>query len=235
MGREEAAKVFDTAKISLEEFRTNGASIVTNDKLVVRVGGQYYPWAAAAPLVLGMLAFGQVVFREIQGAIPVEKLDPSPVGALVTTGSGGWKLWPFPLRRPKTPERSEAAPLVSREALMVAAGAGVDSTLMNDLVSQSDYYLRTRKHKVRSIIPTSQMLASMNLKEGCNRITFTFFTRVLGRQQVGSNYLKHELFEFLNASFIACCILGDTKRIMHSKFEYSSKLRSLHPLQRWKS
>ena len=197
MGSEEAQKAFNSAKICVADFRVNGASIVTNDKLVVRVGGQYYPWTAASPVVLGMLAFGQVTSQEIQGAIQVEKPDPSPsskdVGALVTTGSGGWKLWPFPLRRPKTPERSGSAPLVSREALLVAAGAGVDSALMNNLVSQNDYYLRSRKHKVRSFLPTSQMLASMNLKEGSNRITFTFCTRVLGRQQVNYEHDKHKL------------------------------------------
>ena len=196
MGSEEAQKAFNSAKISVADFRVNGASIVTNDKLVVRVGGQYYPWISASPLVLGMLAFGQVTSQEIQGAIQVEKPDPSPsskdVGALVTTGSGGWKLWPFPLRRPKTPERSGSAPLVSREALLVAAGAGVDSALMNNLVSQRDYYLRSRKHKVRSFLPTSQMLASMNLKEGSNRITFKFITRVLGQQQVKYPHDEHK-------------------------------------------
>lgn len=188
MGSEEALKAFNSAKISVGDFRMNGASIVTNDKLIVRVGGQYYPWIAASPLVLGMLAFGQVTSEEIQGAIQVEKPDPSPsskdVSALESTGSGGWKLWPFPLRRPKTPEGSESTASVSGKDVLVGAGAGVDSALMNNLVSQSEYYLRSRKHKVRSFLPTSQMLASMNLKEGSNRITFTFFTRVLGRQQV---------------------------------------------------
>jgi phosphatidate phosphatase LPIN len=140
------------------------------------------------PVVLGMLSFEQVVTDNTQGDIPAEELNPSPdkkeVGALITAGSGGWKLWPFPLRRSKTPEMNGSAPLISREALMVAANAGVGSALVNDLVSEGDYYLRSRKNKVRSFLPTSQMLSSMNLKEGSNRITFTFFTRVLGKQQV---------------------------------------------------
>jgi hypothetical protein len=53
------------------------------------------------------------------------------------------------------------------------------------LLCQEGYYERPRKSKVQTIIPTSQMLAQMNLKEGSNRITFTFFTRMLGKQQVG--------------------------------------------------
>lgn len=140
------------------------------------------------PVVQGLLAFEQVSTDHSQGDIRAEKPNPSPdkkeVGALITAGSGGWKLWPFPLRRPKTPEMNGSAPVIAREALMVAAKAGVDSALVNNLVSESDYYLRLRKNKVRSFLPTSQMLSSMNLKEGSNRITFTFFTRVLGKQQV---------------------------------------------------
>ncbi|KAG0595957.1 hypothetical protein M758_UG212300 [Ceratodon purpureus] len=139
------------------------------------------------PVVLGMLSFEQVTDNS-QGDIPAEELSSSPdkkeVGALITAGSGGWKLWPFPLRRSKTPEMNGSAPVISRESLMAAASAGVDSALVNKLVLEGDYYLRPRKNKVRSFLPTSQMLSSMNLKEGSNRITFTFFTRVLGKQQV---------------------------------------------------
>ena len=138
------------------------------------------------PLVLGMVAFEQVT-DNTQGDTPVEKPDPSPakkeVGALITA-SGGWNLWPFPLRRPRNPEINGSAPVLSREALIVAGKAAVDSALVNNLVSERDYYLRSRKNKVRSFLPTSQMLSTMNLKEGSNRITFTFYTRVLGRQQV---------------------------------------------------
>uniref|UniRef100_A0A0D9WHD8 LNS2/PITP domain-containing protein n=1 Tax=Leersia perrieri TaxID=77586 RepID=A0A0D9WHD8_9ORYZ len=41
-----------------------------------------------------------------------------------------------------------------------------------------------RKQFVRTLIPTSEQVASLNLKEGQNIITFSFSTRVLGRQQV---------------------------------------------------
>ncbi|CAK9872843.1 unnamed protein product [Sphagnum jensenii] len=51
-------------------------------------------------------------------------------------------------------------------------------------VLQSKYYKHPPKDQVHTFIPSSEMLSLMNLKEGRNRITFTFFTRVLGRQQV---------------------------------------------------
>ncbi|CAK9263000.1 unnamed protein product [Sphagnum jensenii] len=190
MGSEEAAEAFASVKVSLHEFKSNAASIIANDKLVIRVGGQYYPWSVAAPVVLGILTFGQVIMPATNGAIPMECPEPVPksqaaVGTIVPAARGGWNLWPFPLRRPKTPEQSIVPnPLVSRDTLLVAAGTAVHSPFVNDLMLQNAYYERPRRSKVRTIIPTSQMLAQMNLKEGNNRITFTFFTRMLGNQQV---------------------------------------------------
>jgi phosphatidate phosphatase LPIN len=151
------------------------------------------------PAVQGMLSCEQVVPENTQGDTPAEELNPSPdkkeVGAPITAGSGGWKVWPFPLRRPKAPEMNRSAPLISREASMVAVNTGVDSALVNNLVSEGDDYLRSQKNKVRSFLPTSQMLSSMNLKKGRNRITFKFFTRVLGKQQVrGINFISSIAF-----------------------------------------
>jgi len=197
MGSEEAAEAFASVKVSLHEFKSNAAAIIANDKLVVRVGGQYYPWSVAAPVVLGILTFGQVIMPATDGAIPMECPELVPksqaaVGTIVPAARGGWNLWPFPLRRPKTPEQSIVPnPLVSRDTLLVASGTAVQSPFVNDLMFQNAYYERPRRNKVRTIIPTSQMLAQMNLKEGKNRITFTFFTRMLGNQQVAFNIWLH--------------------------------------------
>ncbi|CAM6072091.1 unnamed protein product [Sphagnum tenellum] len=189
MGMEEAAEAFTSARVSLHEFKNSSASIMANDKLIIRVGGQYYPWNVAAQIVLGILAFGQVIMPVTDSAISVERPEPvaksQAVGTLVPTATGGWKLWPFPLRRPKTPEQGIAAnSLASRDAFLETAGKAVQSPFVNNSHLQNGYYERPRKNKVRTIIPTSEMLAQMNLKEGSNRITFTFFTRMLGKQQV---------------------------------------------------
>lgn len=40
------------------------------------------------------------------------------------------------------------------------------------------------KHTIRGKSPTSEQLASLNLKEGRNTVTFTFLTSMLGEQQV---------------------------------------------------
>ncbi|KAG0590864.1 hypothetical protein KC19_1G132000 [Ceratodon purpureus] len=138
------------------------------------------------PLVLGMLEFEQVG-DETKRDNPVEGPNPSPekkeTGTLLTAGSGGW-WWPYLLRRPKTPEMNGSSPRISQEEFMAATKAGVDSAMVSNIVNSSAYYFRLRKNRVRSYVPTSQMLASMKLKEGKNRITFTFVTQVFGTQQV---------------------------------------------------
>ena len=49
MGIDAAAEVFDSKRVSKDEFRSAGATIIKNEKLVVRIRGRYFPWTAAAP------------------------------------------------------------------------------------------------------------------------------------------------------------------------------------------
>ncbi|XP_002990937.2 phosphatidate phosphatase PAH2 [Selaginella moellendorffii] len=57
------------------------------------------------------------------------------------------------------------------------------------------FYRRKRwfvRRRLASLTPTSQQLESLNLKQGRNKITFTFATRVLGKRQVDAGiYLLH--------------------------------------------
>lgn len=69
----------------------------------------------------------------------------------------------------------------------MVARTGLEDDVYIDSVLQSEYYTHSPKDQVHTFIPSSEMLSLMNLKEGRNRITFTFFTRVLGRQQVRKN------------------------------------------------
>lgn len=43
---------------------------------------------------------------------------------------------------------------------------------------------KANKKRIRVVSPTSEELASFNLKEGRNSVTFTFSTSMLGKQQV---------------------------------------------------
>lgn len=61
MGLDAAERAFQSEAVSFEKFISGPQAIVSNDRLVCRVGGRYYPWKVVAPTVLGMLAFGRVV------------------------------------------------------------------------------------------------------------------------------------------------------------------------------
>ncbi len=78
-------------------------------------------------------------------------------------------------------------PSMSKTAFIMVARTGLEDDVYIDSVLQSEYYKHSPKDQVHTFIPSSKMLSLMNLKEGRNRITFTFFTRVLGRQQVRKN------------------------------------------------
>lgn len=55
----------------------------------------------------------------------------------------------------------------------------------SDLERETDVTkVKVNKKKVRTLTPTSKHLASLNLKEGKNVVTFTFSTAMLGNQQV---------------------------------------------------
>ncbi|KAL4034268.1 hypothetical protein IC575_007401 [Cucumis melo] len=93
---------------------------------------------------------------------------------------GNWKLWPFSFKRSNSSKETQSA---------------VDGCIDFDIKKASDrnngldgeasiVRHKVEKKMVRSLSPTSEQLASLNLKEGGNTITFTFCTAVLGKQQV---------------------------------------------------
>ncbi|XP_015575335.1 phosphatidate phosphatase PAH2 isoform X2 [Ricinus communis] len=102
--------------------------------------------------------------------------DPSET--IVTTG-GSWRLWPFPFRRSRSRKTTPALnDTRSSDAENVSeSNAGVDN-------SRKVLDGRVSKKMIKAVTPTSEQLASLNLREGSNEVTFTFSTSVLGRQKV---------------------------------------------------
>lgn len=174
MGADAACKAFDAEKVTLENFRAMKQSLIRNNKLVVRIAGRYFPWDAAAPIVLGMVSFREEQVFEPQGMIKVERVEPS-----VAQG-GSWRIWPFSFRRTRT-----------ITTVQPVCESTVESSLSTS-VKESDGEgnkprAKRMERKVRSLTPTSEELASLDLREGRNVITFTFSTGMLGRQQVDAH------------------------------------------------
>ncbi|KAJ4756311.1 Phosphatidate phosphatase PAH2 [Rhynchospora pubera] len=168
MGEEAARQAFDSQKLTLEKFRELGPlNLIKNDKLVVRIGSHYFPYEAAAPVVLGMASFGEQAkeLLNLKGMIRVEQIDPTKS---IVRAVGSWRLWPFGFKRSKTITTYS----VTRD--------GLD----NNLGECEGVNAKIGRKKVRSLVPTSEEIASLHLKEGRNVVTFTFSTPVLGKQQV---------------------------------------------------
>lgn len=101
------------------------------------------------------------------------KLEKNHAGGTSTSSSspgGNWRIWPFSLSRSG-----------SRESLPPIPN---DAKIFTD-VNKIDIKPNLMKKKVvRVTTPTSEQIASLNLKEGRNIVTFTFSTTMLGKQQV---------------------------------------------------
>ncbi|XP_074273240.1 phosphatidate phosphatase PAH2 isoform X2 [Silene latifolia] len=175
MGYEAAAVAFDAEKMDTDKFSSLGPDILKNDKLVVRIGGLYFPWDAALPIASAIGSQEKEKMLEPRGMIAVgQEDDRTPEGMQKSTNSqsGTWKIWPFLFKRSNSMQ-----------------GKRVDSEHYSEspLVKVKDMDAARPKHskrKIRAKAPTSEQLASLKLKEGKNEVTLTFSTAMLGKQQV---------------------------------------------------
>ncbi|GLT47873.1 hypothetical protein SLA2020_215320 [Shorea laevis] len=190
MGMKAAAEVFDAHRISVEEYQNSAASVIKNKNLVFRFGERYLTWDKAAPIVLGMAAFGLDLPVEPKDAIPVEQdetpncKEDDPFGT-PSSSSRRWRLWPIPFRRVKTLEHS--ASNSSSEEIFVDTESGLQNSQLESTPASSGRIETPRKQLIRTNVPTSDQIASLNLKDGQNIVTFRFCTRVLGTQKVDAH------------------------------------------------
>lgn len=186
MGLSEAAEVFKASRISEDVYKSDAESIIKNKDLVVRIQGKYLPWEKAASIVLGMAAFHLELPVESTDIIPVEQ-DEAPKTREDDSGFSGtpsgrqWRLWPIPFRRVKTLEHT------SSNSTTEDVSVDSECTLQNQAVEANAIPQGGKEspHKkfVRTNVPTSDQIASLNLKEGQNMVSFIFSTRVLGEQK----------------------------------------------------
>lgn len=191
-----AEDAFNANCVSLEEFKLSASSIVKNENLIVRLQGKYLPWCKAAHIVLGMAAYGLDLPVDVHDIIPVEQEVPGAKeddSATTPTQSGGWRLW-RPFRRVKTLEHNVSNSSNFVDSDSVSQGQRVSSPLARSVSSPVARAVSTptaraaadspRKKIIRTNVPTTDEIASLNLKEGQNMVNFVFSTRVLGSQKV---------------------------------------------------
>lgn len=95
---------------------------------------------------------------------------PSGGPADIVDGAGGsWSLWPF--------RRSVSKSVSDKKESDVDTVPEIDG-------EKEDSSPKLDKNHTRALTPTSEQLASLNLAQGQNTVTFTFSTSVLGAQKV---------------------------------------------------
>ncbi|KAK9068494.1 hypothetical protein SSX86_012608 [Deinandra increscens subsp. villosa] len=184
MGLSTASATFNAHRIPEEEFRVSAASIIKNDSLIVKIEDKYFTWDKVAHIVLGMAAYGLELPVEPKDAIPVDWNGPSENAGLASTSSGRrWRLWPIPFRRIKTLDHNNSN--LSADDVFLDSESVFDSP--QPLETTPTSAKSPQKQFVRTQVPTTEQIASLNLKEGQNMVSFIFSTRVLGVQKVDAH------------------------------------------------
>ncbi|KAL8128126.1 hypothetical protein AgCh_014908 [Apium graveolens] len=109
------------------------------------------------------------------------------------SSSGSWGQWLFKRSRSMKDAPSSLDHKRSIDAeISLASPSGMDEgkEVPDDENSDKEFSSKevpkpkANKKRIRVVYPTSEELASLNLKEGRNSVTFTFSTSMLGKQQV---------------------------------------------------
>ncbi|KAK9169212.1 hypothetical protein Syun_001352 [Stephania yunnanensis] len=189
MGLDHANEAFDAHRISEDEFKTSAFTIVKNEILVVRYKSRFYQWEKAAPIILGKAAFDLDLPIEVDDAISVQEDVASNLivetPALTPASGRRWRLWPIPFRRVKTLQHTNST--ASNEDIFVDSESAFQSSELQEPSTPHAGNESPHKQLMRTNVPTTEQVASLNLKDGQNMITFSFSTRVLGTQQVDAH------------------------------------------------
>jgi phosphatidate phosphatase LPIN len=129
--------------------------------------------------------------------IPVDRVEKSLVGdssKVIVASGGSWRIWPFSFKRSRSRK-------ISQQALNDTRSSVSENMSDCNLHTDKDYGVinpKVTKKMVRANTPTSEQLASLNLKEGRNVVTFTFSTAMLGKQQVILHSINTHIFSSCN-------------------------------------
>ncbi|KAK4768718.1 hypothetical protein SAY87_003859 [Trapa incisa] len=176
MGAQAAAEAFESEKLDREKFMSLCPMVMKDDRLVVRMGAKYFPWEAVAPIILGLVYFGSKLVTEPKGMIMVEKKAERMLNetSRLMSPRGSWRLWPFSFKRS----------LSGRVLQDIRTEPSADEKERSPGSFENSGKVASKPMLMRLTTPTSEQLASLNLKEGSNPVTFTFSTSMLGKQRI---------------------------------------------------
>lgn len=151
MSASDVQAIFEANKVSKEDFELKGGDITRDPSLVCRMRGELYPWSAAAPMILGMLAFGGSWYHLMHQDHGLPSPGDPKQTETESKATSGWSLWPF-------------------SSYPAKPNASVPEDHSTQKRSHSRTKVRTAPKKVLS--PTPAQLASLNLKNGQNAVAY---------------------------------------------------------------
>ncbi|XP_075701465.1 phosphatidate phosphatase LPIN3-like isoform X2 [Rhinoderma darwinii] len=153
-------------KISFSDFSHN-PSLIENPGLVLRIHNKFYNWATAAPILLCMQVFNQMLPQGVIDQISQQKMPPQ---------SRGW--W-FSWRRRSLPNQQ----LVTNPKEYMEQNDDSNTKWLNEKIEDE------RKTSLipiqigpylKSLRLTSEQIKSLNLNSGANEVVFSICTKFQG-------------------------------------------------------
>ncbi|DBB18003.1 TPA: hypothetical protein ACH3X3_003000 [Trebouxia sp. C0006] len=200
---EEAYEVFQTHKVSEAQFAEQGPLLISKAGLMCRLGDRVYPWQEAAPVVMGVLAFGGdwQHFLPAEGGLPVavpsvEAQHPQQDARKAKVAkSSSWRVWLGSWRSSSTGVGRNGKPgSGSLDAAVAAAAAAthprspaaqqlaleaLESGLSPQAASMVSELVASQQGRPppgrrRAFVPSPAQLKALPLQYGQNTIDFTF-------------------------------------------------------------
>lgn len=165
-----ARKVFHANIVTLDDFLANPHQIIADPRLVILIHGKLYPWHMAAPYFVTRVAFGKdVPIGQLSETLDEKSLNKQTIARQSSWWQGLWWSTTSQQTSQQTPQASPDADCDLR-------------TVSDDALAKEGLEESYR----RSLLPTSEELATMRLRPGTNTVEFVVRTIREGERRVSA-------------------------------------------------
>ncbi|KAJ3290772.1 Lipin-3 [Borealophlyctis nickersoniae] len=178
---EAAEENFKKHEVTFEKF-CSSPSLLSDPNLIVRINGNYYSWAVAAPIIMSNLSFGKALPEEALGRLLKQQILQGRTHPDVSRRYSFGHLRSWWSRSSTTKTTSVAADgKVNVETdikteTKETAVVNKPKEVTPPPPSPSEKPQQVHKHKTnyaKSLRLTSEQLKALNLKKGANNVTFS--------------------------------------------------------------
>ncbi|KAI3922216.1 hypothetical protein MKX01_005905 [Papaver californicum] len=163
MGVDAASQAFEAEKMA---FTSLLPSLLKDDRLVI-----YSPTHEQISEPKGMIVVDQAV-----------KSLEDDASTTVATSGGSWGIWPFTFKKSASTNSVQSVLDGTKDSQADNAAESINNIAGDKKTKEA--IISKKRTKAKSIVPTSEQLNTLDLKEGQNAVTFTFSTAMLGKQRV---------------------------------------------------